>query len=183
MLKNIANGDKNALRELYDAMSSDIYTFLLMFCKDKYIAEDALHDAFITIYEKAHTFKRNPKAWILTIAKNKAVSIIRKNARTTSIDDLKEDIADTAQVENIILNKIHSDMLVSVLSEEDEKIIILHVVYGFKHREIAELMNMPLGTVTWRYKQSIEKMKNSDKAAGGSEVFLSKNKHEEVIDT
>ena len=148
-----------------------------MFCKDKYIAEDALQDTFITIYEKAGTFRHNPRAWILTIAKNKAVSIIRKNSHTTSIDDLTEDIADTAQIENITLDKMHSDMLLSVLSEEDEKIVILHAVYGFKHREIAELMNMPPSTVKWRYKQSIDKMKNSD-----TEENFIKTKHEVVID-
>jgi DNA-directed RNA polymerase specialized sigma24 family protein len=37
-------------------------------------------------------------------------------------------------------------MLLSILSEADKKIVVLHTVYGFKHREIAELMSLPLGT-------------------------------------
>lgn len=160
LLKDISDGNKEALKDLYDNMSKDIYTFLLMFCKNREIAEDAVQETFISIYKNAKTFRKNPKAWILTIAKNEAVSIIRKNSHTTGIETLE--IEDARQTENVILDKIQADMLLSILSEEDKKIVILHAVYGLKHREIAKLINMPLGTVTWRYKQSIEKMKNKD---------------------
>jgi RNA polymerase sigma-70 factor (ECF subfamily) len=185
ILKNIAAGDKNAMKELYDSMSKDIYTFLLMFCKDKFTAEDALQETLISIYENAGSYRvfKNPKAWILTIAKNKAVSIIRKNAHTADIDNSADETAvQTESTENIVLDKIQADMLLSVLSEEDKKIVILHTVYGFKHREIAEIMEMPPGTVAWRYKQSIEKMKNSEYAEKDTDdVFTEKNKQNEVI--
>lgn len=182
IIKNIADGDKNALKELYDIMSNDIYKFLLMFCRDKYTAEDAVQETFVSIYENAKSYRmyKNPKAWILTIAKNKAISVIRANTRTTSLDTFENDIEDMAQTENIILDKIQTEMLLSVLSEKDKKIVILHAVYGFKHHEIAKLMSMPLGTVTRRYKESIEKMrKKRDK--DNDEVFIKQNKKNEVI--
>ena len=182
ILKNIASKDKdakNALKELYDIMSKDIYNFLLMFCKDKYIAEEAVQETFIAIYENAKSYRifKNPRAWIFTIAKNKAVSIIRENSRTTSLDAFEKSTDDTDNTDNIILGKIQTDMLLSILSEKDKKIVILHVICGFKHREIAELMDMPLGTVTWRYKQSIDKMRSKNT----SEVFIELNKQNEVI--
>ena len=151
-----------------------------MFCKDRYTAEDAVQETFISIYANAKSYKvyKNPKAWIFTIAKNKAISIIRENARTTSLDTFENSMEDTVQTENIILDKIQADMLLSVLSEPDKKIVILHAVYGFKHREIAELMSLPLGTVTRRYKESIEKMRKKDM---NSEVFNKQNKQNEVI--
>ena len=175
MINRVKNGDKTALKELYDEMSKDIYTFLLIFCKDKYIAEDALQETFISIYENAGNYRvfDNPKAWILTIAKNKAVSMIRKNSRTTSLDAMEDNMTDITQIENIILDKIQVDMLLSVLSEEDKKIVLLHAVYGFKHREIAEFMSMPLGTVKWRYKQSIDKMKQIHKNEQNSFIEVS----------
>jgi RNA polymerase sigma-70 factor (ECF subfamily) len=182
LLKNIADGDKNALGELYNTMSKDIYTFLIMFCKDKYAAEDALQETFISIYEKAGNYRvyKNPKAWIFTIAKNKVISIIRKNSRTTSLDAFEDNIEDITQTENIVLDKIQADMLLSILPEEDKKIVILHSVYGFKHREIAELMDMPLGTVTWRYKQSIDKMRKKSITDEDGKVFIEVNKQQEV---
>ena len=167
ILKDIADGDKAALKELYDIMNKDIYTFLVMFCKDKYTAEDALQETFIAIYENAGSYRvyKNPKAWILTIAKNKALSIIRANSHTVSLDTFEDSIEDTAQTENVILDKIRADMLLSVLSEKDKKIVIMHAVYGFKHRETAKLLGLPLGTVTRRYKESIDKMKKAGECA------------------
>jgi len=160
-------------------MSKDIYNFLLLFCKDKFTAEDALQETFITIYENAGSYKifNNPKAWVLTIAKNKLISIIRKNSRITGIDILENNIVDI-QTENIVLDKIQAETLLSLLGADDKRIVLLHTVYGFKHREIAELMNLPLGTVTRRYKQSIDKMKNSKYA---DTVFTEQNKQNEVI--
>ena len=171
------------MKELYENMKKDIYTFLVMFCKDKYTAEDAVQETFITIYEKSGSYRmyKNPRAWIFTIAKNKAISIIRENNRAANLDTFENDIEDTAQIENIILDKIHADMLLSILSQTDKKIVVLHAVYGFKHREIAELMNLPLGTVTWRYKQSIDKMRNKSITDEGKEVFIKQNKQNEVI--
>jgi len=183
MLKKIADGDKNALKELYKTMKKDIYTFLVAFCRDKYTAEEALQETFIAIYEKAGSFRvyNNPKAWIFTIAKNKAVSIIRENSRTTSLDGFENDIEDTAQTENIILDKIRADMLLSVLSEEDKKIVLLHAVYGFKHRETAKFMGLPLGTVTRRYKESIDKMRKKGMEDEDGENFIELNNQNGVI--
>jgi RNA polymerase sigma-70 factor (ECF subfamily) len=163
MITGIANGDKNALRELYEQTSKDIYTFLLIQCKDKNIAEDALQETFISIYENAHTFKTfaNPKAWILTIARNKAISIIRKNSYTYAEDILDVDFAQTENIENITLDKMQADSLLSILSGEDRQIVILHAVHGLKHRETAKIMNLPVGTVTWRYKRSIDAMRKA----------------------
>ena len=182
MLKNIAGGDKDALTELYNLMSKEIYIFLLMFCKDKYTAEDVLQETFISIYENAGSYRifNNPRAWIFTIAKNKAVNIIKKESRLTSIDALENDIEDTSKsAENIILDEIHTDMLLSVLSEKDKKIVILHAVYGFKHREIAELVGLPLGSVTRRYKESIAKMRQ--KSEESDESFFITNNQERVL--
>ena len=184
MIKNIAGGDKNALTELYNLMSKEIYIFLLMFCKDKYTAEDALQDTFLSIYENAGSYRifSNPRAWILTIAKNKAINMTKKDSRATSIDITETDsLYTTENTENGILDKMQLDMLFSVLSEEEKKIVVLHAVYGFKHREIAKLLNTPLGTVKWRYKQSIDKMKRKDKTDGNDALFIELNKQNEVV--
>jgi len=152
-----------------------------MFCKDKYIAEDALHETFLTIYENAgsYTIFNNPRAWILTIAKNKAISIIRKDFRTASLENLE---ISTENIEDSVLDQIQANMLLSILSEDDKKIVILHTVYGFKHREIAELMGLPLGTVKWRYKQSLDKMRNKSEADKDSgESFFKSNTQNGVI--
>lgn len=46
-----------------------------------------------------------------------------------------------------------------ILKEEDYKILYLYIIGEYKHREIAEILNLPLGTVTWKYKNSLKKLK------------------------
>lgn len=46
-----------------------------------------------------------------------------------------------------------------ILTPEEFKIVIMYTVGEYKHREIAELLNLPLGTVTWKYKTALEKMR------------------------
>ena len=177
-IKSIADGDREALARLYEAMSKEIYVFLLTFCKDKYTAEDALQETFISIYEsaKSYTIFNNPRAWIFTIAKNKAINIVKKDSRTVSIDD---EMIEESNLENTIIDRMQLDALFSVLSDQDKKIVVLHAVYGFKHREIAEMLNLPPGTIMRRYKQSIDKMKKKDRESNG--VFSELNKQKEVI--
>jgi len=165
-------------------MNKEIYVFLLMMCKDKYTAEDIMQETFIAVYENAGRFKvfDNPKAWIYTIAKNKMLNTLKKNSRAASLDALEDSIEDTTQTENAVLDKIRAEALLSVLSEQDKKIVILHAVYGLKHREIAELTGLPLGTVTRRYKESIEKMRKKNMAEkNNGELFFKSNNQNEVI--
>ena len=48
-----------------------------------------------------------------------------------------------------------------ILSEDEQRIVTLHVVWDYKHREIAEILGCPTGTVTSKYKRAIEKLKKS----------------------
>lgn len=49
----------------------------------------------------------------------------------------------------------------SILGEQERTIVILHMINGLKHREIAELTGLPLSTVLSKYNRSLKKMKNS----------------------
>lgn len=51
------------------------------------------------------------------------------------------------------------DAMQRVLSEEENRIVVLHVLWGYKHREIAALLNCPVGTVTSKYKRAAEKLR------------------------
>ena len=45
------------------------------------------------------------------------------------------------------------------LSAEEKEIVLLHAVWDYKHREIAKMLSLPLGTVTWKYKKALKKLK------------------------
>ena len=96
----------------------------------------------------------NGRAWILQIAKNLALDTLRKRYRTDNIDDV------VIPYEDQPMGEI-SDVMKKTLSLEEERIVTLHVLWGYKHREIAQILEIPVGTVTSKYKRAIKKMQDA----------------------
>ncbi|MBR2974450.1 MAG: RNA polymerase sigma factor, partial [Clostridia bacterium] len=94
----------------------------------------------------------NFSAWMLQIAKNLAFNHLNKAKRVVATDDFSTYSVD-AKVDEMteILNK--------ALSLDERQVVVLHAVAGYKHREIAQIVGKPIGTVTWVYKNALAKLK------------------------
>ena len=168
LLQKLAEGDMDALRELYERVSSAVYTFALSVVQNPTTAEDVMQDAFVNIAQNANKYvsQGKPMAWIMTITKNIALmKLKRMDNRNSSLEDYM-DVAKTddfAQSDRrLMLRKALSE-----LKDEDRQIVILHAMTGMKHREIAEIMKIPLPTVLTKYKRSLEKMRRT---IGGDDI-------------
>ena len=96
-------------------------------------------------------------AWILTIAKNLCKDMLRRNQNIA-------DLPDEAWLNIAAPNTTNDDRLILAacmqeLDEKERQIVVLHAVAGFKHREIAEFMNLSLTGVLTKYHRAIKKMK------------------------
>lgn len=156
-IENIANSNKVALTELYEATKSSVYGFALSILKNSSDAEDVLQETYIKIYENAASYQANGKAlaWILTITKNLAYMKLRKKKDTIDI----EEAHDVLSKNNSHEDKIVLETAFRCLSEQERNILILHANSGFKHREIAKVLKLPLSTVLSKYHRAIKKMK------------------------
>lgn len=96
-------------------------------------------------------------AWMMKIAKNLFLMKCRKaKPEEDNFEDMEGRMGfeDMSHVENrIVLEKMFEH-----LSTEDRNLIIMHDIGGLKHREIAKLLDMPLGTVMARYHRGIRKL-------------------------
>ncbi len=157
----MAKGDKTALANLYNATSSGVYAFALSILKNTQDAEDVLQECYISVYNAAHLYKsdKKPMAWILTIAKNLCFGKLRKKKKTA--DDEVKDWQSELQVNTAlqIEDRLILASLMQHLTDEERNILILHSVNGFKHREIAELLDMRLATVLSKYNRSLKKLR------------------------
>lgn len=155
LLRAISQGDSSAFEKLYMQTKNGIYAFLYSYLRNRADTEDCLHDVFLKIHRYAEKYRENTngRAWILQIAKNTALDLIRK--RKTSIhEELHENIAATETQLPYLFGAMQK-----ILQEEEQRIIILHVLWGYKHREIAQSLDLPTGTVTAKYKRAIDKLK------------------------
>ena len=164
LMLHIARGDEVAFEELYNQTKSGLYSFILSICKNHHLAEDVMQNTYIRIRLSANMYKAgsNTLAWIYTIAKNLTLNELNKQKHEMSIDF--DDKGAKIGGQYTIDDKVSSPLLnvmKKVLNESEAQITSLHLISGFKHREIAEMLDKPLGTVLWTYKNALNKIKNN----------------------
>lgn len=154
----IGRGDMSALAALYRGVCSGVYSYALSVLKNRHDAEDVLQDTFLEISRSAESYKSmgKPMAWIITIARNLCLMRLRERQRysDTPIEDITA--ADTAaSPEDMAMIRT----VIESLGDDEREIIILHALSGLKHREIAQILDMPLSTVLSKYQRTVKKLK------------------------
>ena len=118
---------------------------------------------FLQLKLKIHTYREgtNAKAWFLQIVKNLCLDELRKRKR------IEKNVADEKEFEKAVYNPFEQgsamEYMMRTLTEEEQKIVVMHVFWGYKHKEIAKQLDIPLGTVLWRYNVAIKKLKSYNK--------------------
>lgn len=163
LLYGIASGNLDAFEKLYQRASAAVYAYSLSILKNTHDAEDVLQECFISIHASAGSYHSSgkPMAWIITIAKNLCLQRLRqqKNSAELPLEDWKDYLEHNEEMTTI--DRILVSECIGRLPEQDRQIVVLHAVAGFKHREIASLLDMPLPTVLSKYHRAIQKMRKS----------------------
>ena len=128
--------------------------------KNRQDAEDVLHDCFVSVYHASGGYRSQgrPMAWIMTIAKNLCFQTLRQRSRREALDE--EDWADLPAPPGMSAEeRLTVRACLRCLQEEERKVLLLHAVAGFKHREIADFLELPLSTVLSKYNRAAKKLK------------------------
>jgi len=100
-LRRVAEGDRAALRLVYDETAAKLFGVCLRILNDRSEAEDVLQDVYITVWQKARAFdeaRASPITWLVAIARNRAIDRLRSGrvARLSDPIDAAGEIADEA---------------------------------------------------------------------------------------
>ena len=156
--EKIARRDEKAFAELYEKTRTLVYSVCLSIVKNHGIAEELTQETFVAVWLKIHSFEgRGFKTWLLTIAKNKALNELRARKREFAVDFSENDTLGGVFEPNAELG-IALSMALERLDETDRQIVLLKNS-GMKTKEIAEFLQMPRGTVSWRYSESLKTLK------------------------
>ncbi len=162
LLIGVAQGDKQAFTTLYRLAGESVYAYALSILKNPTDAEDAMQDTFLKIRSAAALYQPQgkPMAWILTITRNICLMKMRQQRHLSpyGLQDVSTE-PDFSQIEDLEDQLVMKTAL-EVLSEEECQIIILHAVTGWKHREIAQLLHLPVSTVLSKYRRGLKKLKS-----------------------
>ena len=161
LIAEIAKGNKDALGDFYTLTKTHLFAYPMSKTANKPDAEDIMQDTFIQIYKYAGRYEPQgkPMAWIVTIVLN----LVRRQgvlkSRHMSLDESVELESET--VESPATDVLRNEWLkwvMKALNDEEREVIVLHIVSGLRHREIAELKGEPLSTVLSRYNRAIKKL-------------------------
>lgn len=158
LILRMAAGDKDALRALYAQTSTAVYGFALSITKKSQDAEDVMQDAYVTMWAKAgsYTAMGKPMAWVLTLVRNLALMRLRATAKAQPLPETggpAQDGPETASLDRLVLRAA-----LDILADDERQVVTLHSVAGLRHREIAALLQMPLGTVLSKYRRALAKL-------------------------
>ena len=161
LLVRIAAGDQAALAELYAQAKNPVYCFALTILRDSFAAEDVMQETFLQVWKSAPTYRpggKNALTWILGITKYTALARLREGQRAGVPLEDAADQTDPRDAFRDCENRIVTQAMLAQLAQDEREIVVLHVVTGLKHREIAELLEMPLPTVLSKYRRSLKKL-------------------------
>ena len=133
----------------------------LSFLKHAHDAEDVTQDTFIRVWENAPRYQPQgtPLAWILAVARNLSLMKLRERGKT---QDMEPEEWERLAADNPMVTAEDRHVLqaaLSVLADEERQVVVLHAVTGWKHREIAQLLELPLSTVLSKYRRALQKLK------------------------
>ena len=160
LVKQLQNGDMSVFDVIYHETKSVVYYTILGIVKDKSLAEDIMQETYLKSLEKIHSFKPRYSfsSWIVTIARNMAFNEYNRRKRELSYDP-NEDEYVFGTVESSSEKELLVREMLQYLDELEREVVVMHVLGDLKHREIAETLKKPLGTVTWTYNKAITKLK------------------------
>lgn len=161
LIPRIANGDTEAFSELYETTKTAVYSFALSIVKNAHDAQDIMQETYLKIHANAIGYfsQGKPMAWIFTIVRNLCLMHLRKSRKSdVEFDEAIGCESPVDFTQNVDDNELIS-MMMTALSEEERSIVIMHVVSGMKHREISEILEIPLSTVLSKYNRALHKMK------------------------
>ena len=141
--------------ELYEPVYQDMYRLAYYYLGNSQDAEDVVGETVLKAYEKFASLRKKEafKSWIFTILVNQCMTFLRKkNAKGVS-----ELVWEPSFELNLEDGAVAEDLL-SVLSEEEQQIVVLSVFGGYKGEEIARVLHIKHGTVRTKYRRALKKM-------------------------
>lgn len=159
LITGTASGNKEQFDSLYRSQYNSVFAFSLSIVRDYHMANDIAHDTFLAVRNtgvEGLPYK-NPSSWLLGIARNKALMMLRKTGREVELPE-DNDICDDGIEEQVIYSSV-LEVAMEVLSDRERQIVLMKAVSGYRHREIAKILNLPQGTVQSAYKHAMDKLR------------------------
>jgi len=178
LVLSIATGDKQALQVLFGRHNVRVFRFVLRFLNDEAAAEDLVSEVFLDVWRQANRFEARSQVstWLLAMARNKALSALRRRSTEELDEEVAEFIEDPADNPEVTMqkkqrNSILADCLTQ-LSAAHREIIDLVYYHEKSIDEVAEIIGVPQNTVKTRMFYARKRIAELMKGKGLDRAFV-----------
>lgn len=180
LIARTAQGDHGAFAQVYERTHAHLFGLALRMLGREHAAEDALQEAFVSIWKSAGQYRRDiggqevqPMTWLIAIVRNKALDALRSRARRKEAElpdaDALEDGGAAIAVDGagataleLLLKAsqaLHVESCLGTLDASHRQSLALAYYQGLSHTEVAAQMGAPLGSVKAWIRRGLEKLK------------------------
>lgn len=171
----MVHGDKTGLKEIYENYLGYIYRIIYEILQSKENAEDVTSEFFIRLWDRAKQFKPGAghKGYLAAMARNMAIDFLRKHKReelTAMLQDIESEPEEerggragisrsSTDVEAQVVQNMSVQAAMETLKPGERQIVSMKVLGELTFKEIAQIMGIPMGTVTWKYQNAMKKLR------------------------
>ena len=167
LVARAAQGDEKSFLALYDRHVSRVHALTLRILGNSMMAEEATQDAFLKLWSRSRQFlaERGPfLPWLLTIARRVALDRLRLESRRPMLSDSNDPedaLRSIPEQETGTDESRWRSMYFAVQSLPSDQRSVIELAYyqGLSQSEIAEVLNLPLGTVKTRLRAAMERLR------------------------
>ena len=162
-----SNGDQHALGALYDRYGKRAYGLAFRVLRDSALAEEAVQDAFLTVWRQAAKYDRargTASTWILTLVHRRAVDLVRRQHRFNALAVELEISAPLTLVESVdehVARRSELQAALRMLSSAERQVLELAYWGGLTQSQIATALGIPAGTVGSRVFHALAKLRDA----------------------
>ncbi|HEY2517294.1 MAG TPA: sigma-70 family RNA polymerase sigma factor [Polyangiaceae bacterium] len=181
LLRRIGLGDAAAIGELYDRYAAVLFPLALRIVRDRAEAEDVVHDAFVTVADRATQFapdRGTVVAWLVTLARNLSIDRTRRRERRGTLARevlAHEPVAPVESPESQIAaasERAKIRRALATLPEAQRTTLEIAFFEGLTYPEIAEREKVPLGTIKSRAARALASLREALEREGVSYAAL-----------
>jgi len=170
LLKACSLGDEAAFARLYDATAARLFGLVLRTVRDRAQAEEVTQDAYLDIWRNSSRFdpdRGSPMSWLMTIGHRKAVDRVRSaeaaRRRDTAYEAREQDAPFDQTVDeahrNLDAQRVRRAL--DTLTQSQRGALELAYFGGYTHREVAVMLDLPLGTAKTRIRDGLIRLRDN----------------------
>ena len=167
----VGRGDARAFEALYDRHGGPAFSLAYRMVGNRAIAEDITQEAFLSIWRSRMRYQSergSVRTWVLGIVHHRAIDALRRNLvherRRASAEGIEEwqEAQERTDVEAARREEARTvRAAIDELPDQQGQVIDLAYFGGFTHTQIAEMLDMPVGTVKGRMRLGLDKLRRS----------------------